>query len=95
MKYLVRMYDSPNAAALRREHLAEHLEYVAKIMPSILVAGALSPEGEVKAGSLAVIEVPDRSALEQLIIEDPYYRHGIWLRYEAQPYDPIVGAWLD
>ncbi len=94
MKFAVRMYDAPDAAALRAEHLAEHLDYVGRIMANIMVAGPLAADGEAAPGSLAVIDVPDRAALEKLIADDPYYRHGVWSAFDAQPYDPVVGAWV-
>lgn len=95
MIFAVRMHDSADAPSLRKTHLAEHLAYVATIMPHILVAGALAGEGDSPPGSLAVMEMPDQASLEALMKQDPYWRHGVWARYEIQPYNPVVGSWVE
>jgi len=95
MIFAVRMYDSIDASALRKQHLAEHLAYVETIMPNILVAGALTAQGDSAAGSLAVMEMADQAALEAAMKGDPYWVNGVWERYEILPYNPVVGAWVD
>ena len=94
MIFAVRMYDSAEAPRLRQEHLAEHLAYVETIMAHIRVAGALTGAGDSAPGSLAVLEMPDQAALEQLMTSDPYWKNGVWERYEILPYNPVVGDWL-
>lgn len=94
MIFAVRMYDSSDAPTLRKKHLAEHLAYVETILPHILVAGALSAPDDAPAGSLAVLEMTDQAALEAAMKADPYWRNGVWDRYEILPYNPVVGAWV-
>ena len=94
MIFAVRMYDSPDAPTLRKQHLAEHLAYVETILPQILVAGALTGQGDSPAGSLGVMNMPDQAALEAVMQADPYWQNGVWERYEILPFNPVVGDWV-
>ena len=94
MIFAVRMYDSPDAPRLRKQHLAAHLAYVDTLMAHILVAGALTARGDSPAGSLGVMDMPDQAALEAVMQADPYWRNGVWERYEILPFNPVVGAWV-
>lgn len=94
MIFAVRMYDSPDAPSLRKQFLSEHLAYVDSILSNILVAGALTSEGDAPAGSLGVMDMPDRTALEAAMQADPYWRNGVWERYEILSFNPVVGDWV-
>lgn len=92
MIFAVRMYDAPNAPALRERHREAHFAYVAEIMSHLLVAGPVHGDGG--PGSLAVLRVESRGELDQLMQADPYFREGVWERFEAWHYEPMVGDWV-
>lgn len=70
-------------AQVRAEHLAAHVDWVAKHKDVILVAGSLRHEpGQVPRGGLWIVEAKDKEAIEHLIRTDPFQLCGLRLGHE-------------
>jgi uncharacterized protein YciI len=76
--FAVRLHDKPGSAALRRQLLQAHLEWVAAHGNALRAAGSLreSPEAT-PVGGLWVVLAPDRAAVEALIATDPFTTGGL------------------
>jgi uncharacterized protein len=76
--FAVRLHDKPGTAALRRQLLQAHLEWVAAQGDTLHAAGSLreSPEAT-PVGGLWVVRAPDRAAVEALIATDPFTTGGL------------------
>jgi uncharacterized protein YciI len=76
--FAVRLHDKPGTAALRRQLLQAHLEWVAAQGDTLRAAGSLreSPEAT-PVGGLWVVRAPDRAAVEALIATDPFTTGGL------------------
>lgn len=76
--FAVRLHDKPGSAALRRQLLQAHLEWVAAHGDALRAAGSLreSPEAT-PVGALWVVRAPDRAAVEALIATDPFTTGGL------------------
>jgi hypothetical protein len=81
MYFVVIGMDEPGGAA-RREHRPAHLEYVEGKQDVIIYGGPLIEEGRM-LGSLFIFDMPDRSALDSYMAQDPYFTPGIFERIEV------------
>ncbi len=61
----------------RRAQRPAHLEFVEGKQDVILYGGPLLKEGRM-VGSLFVLDLPDRSALDSYMADDPYFTPGIF-----------------
>jgi len=79
---------------LRGKTLDEHLSYIRRILPRLLVAGPVSEpaSGEYRT-SLFVYDVDDEAAARELLHNDPYYRAGIYGEVRIAPFRPVAGQW--
>lgn len=83
MLFAVIFTDRPDHGALRAEHLAAHLRWVAEHRESVLVAGSLRSEPEaVPQGGLWIVEAPSKPAVLDLMQTDPFFTCG--LRQDAK-----------
>ena len=42
------------------------------------------------SGGLIVYEAASREAAEKLILDDPFHKNGIFLRYQLRPWNPVM-----
>ncbi len=73
MDFILYCIDKPNRADLRRTVRVAHLDYVSTRQQVFRYGGPLVAEdGQVK-GSLMILSLPDRAALDRHIGGDPYF----------------------
>ncbi len=90
MLFAVICDDKPGALDVRKENRAAHLEYirstgvVAQAGPFLDTAGAM-------AGSLLILDLPDREAAEAWAADDPYARAGLFARVEIRAWSRVIG----
>lgn len=78
-------HDKPNGLALRKEKRPAHLAYLQGHADQLVYAGPLMGEdGQTPAGSLIVLDVPDRNAAESFAAGDPYARAGLFDNVEIR-----------
>lgn len=71
--------DKPGVGAqLRRENRAAHLEFVTRNPGVVRTGGALLDDDGAMAGSLMLVELPDRAALDRFLAEEPYSKAGLF-----------------
>ena len=84
MPYVVHCLDKPEHAGVRAANREAHLAYLGTFADSILVAGPiLADDGQTPAGSLIIIDLPDRAAVDAFCINDPYAQAGLFQRVDV------------
>lgn len=79
MLFVLFGFDKPGVGAeIRRANRAAHLEFVARDPGVFRAGGALLDEAGKMAGSLMIVELPDRAALDRFLAEEPYSRAGLF-----------------
>ncbi len=73
MLFCVLCIDRPGSAALRAATRAEHLEYMIAARGALRYGGPLtSDDGTLSLGSVFVIDLPDRRAVDAFLAAEPY-----------------------
>ena len=79
MLFLVLGYDrAQGGTEIRARTRIAHLEFVAAHRAAFRFGGALLGEGGRMIGTVALIEAPDRAALDCFLAGDPYNRAGLF-----------------
>jgi uncharacterized protein len=84
--------DHPGALERRMAVREQHLAYVREHLAMVKIAGPLLDDAGEMAGSMFVIEAPDRAAVEAFSAGDPYRVAGVFARVELHPWKVTVGA---
>ncbi|WP_026987989.1 YciI family protein [Fodinicurvata fenggangensis] len=85
MLFALICHDKANGLALRKEKRPAHLSYLEGHGDQLVYAGPLMGEdGQTPAGSLIVLDVPDRNAAESFAAGDPYARAGLFENVEIR-----------
>ena len=93
MPYLIRIYDKPDAAALRVATRPAHLEYLRPFIPRILAAGGfLDDDGTIASGGMIIFDTDSRAEAEQLAANDPYQLAGVFERVEIRRWRKVIFA---
>lgn len=97
MLYSILIFDKPNSAALRDVHRKTHLDYLEAFDAQTLFAGPFTTDDESEdLGSLRLIDMPDRAAVDKHIADEPYVIHGIQDRWEvARWQEALPYSWRD
>ncbi|NMJ43896.1 hypothetical protein GWK16_21795 [Roseomonas sp. JC162] len=87
MGYAIIAWDGPDPErrmAVRDRHLAVITRWAADGRLALGVP-LFTPEWKA-AGSLMVLEVPDKSGLDDYLAEEPFAREGVWSRWAVHPF---------
>ena len=91
MLFVVFGLDRPgDGAALRRRTRGAHLRFVTDHPGIIRNGGALLAEDGTMAGSLMIVDVPDRAALDRFLAEEPYCQSGLYQPFAVHPYREVI-----
>ena len=85
-------FDKPGSLDLRMATREAHLAYVGQHRAMLKVAGPLLDEAEGMAGSMFILEAPDRAAVEAFTAADPYSQAGLFGQVEIRGYRASVGS---
>lgn len=90
MQYVIKAYDGQGMLEKRMEVRPRHLENMGKVNGKVLCAGGLlDDEGKMK-GSVIVLDVPDKKALEDYLASEPYIQAGVWEKVEAEALNVVL-----
>ncbi len=74
--------SKPNAWELREATKPAHDEYWNTRMDKLRFAGPmLADDGKTRLGQILVVDLPDRAAAEQLVVNDPFVKAGVFTDY--------------
>ena len=83
--------DKPGSLDLRMATREAHLAYMRDKAAMMKLGGPLINENGDMAGSLLIIEAPDRAAAVELNANDPYTLAGLWERVDVKAFKATLG----
>tara|TARA_R110000868_G_scaffold6550_8_gene37094 strand:- start:8660 stop:8956 length:297 start_codon:yes stop_codon:yes gene_type:complete len=86
MLFLVHTRDKPGALDIRLATREAHLAWLKAAGSAIKAAGPWLGSDDKPAGSLLIVEMADRAALDAWLAQDPYALAGLFQSVEAAPY---------
>jgi uncharacterized protein YciI len=93
MLFFVQCVDKPNATQLRQQTRPAHLEYLKPFTAQIRIAGpTLAADQATPTGSVFIIDLPDRAAVEKFCADDPYAKAGLFERTTIQSFRKVIPA---
>ncbi|NIZ09581.1 YciI family protein [Pseudooceanicola sp. HF7] len=90
MPYVLIAKDKPGALETRKQNREAHLAYVAETGVVTLGGPFLDDEGAM-CGSLMVLDLPDRAAVEAWAEGDPYAKAGLFASVEISDWKKVIG----
>lgn len=91
--FAISCIDKPDSLELRMATRQSHLNYAngGQTFVQVKMGGPyLDAQGNM-AGSLMIVEAPNRSAVEEFSRHDPYVTAGLFQTVEIRPYRITVG----
>lgn len=89
--FMLACFDKPDAIDLRMATREAHLAYVRDNMAMVKVAGPMLDDADGMAGSLFILDAPDRAAVEALNAGDPYQKAGLFAQVEIRGFKASIG----
>jgi uncharacterized protein len=87
MLFVIYGIDAPGKLQTRLDVRPENLDYLAAGEGDMLVAGPLlADDGVAMAGSLIIMDFPDRAAAERWLAASPLTKAGVYERVEIHPF---------
>jgi uncharacterized protein YciI len=90
-QFVMTCLDHPGALERRMGARADHLDYVARRRDMVRLAGPLLTDDGQMAGSLFILEAPDRASVEAFAAGDPYRLADVFASTEIRPFRVTVG----
>ncbi len=101
--FLILAIDDPDRPGWRQAVRPRHLPLLTEACRTGLIRFAgpmLAEDGSQTAiGSIIVLDLPDRAAVDRWLASEPFYTEGVWKEVTirpcgiaAQPYKPLPGS---
>ena len=87
MMFVVEGLDNPDAAALRAQHLDEHVMHLRSLGERFVIGGPFLDQNGVSIGSLVVIEATDQTAAEAFAAADPFVLNKVFATVTVRRWD--------
>lgn len=85
MLFTIICTDKPGASGLRSATRADHLAYLKTHVKHVQFAGPMMGANDKPAGSLLIVDVPDRATAEGFAEADPYAKAGLFESVVIRP----------
>lgn len=90
MQFAIYCLDKPGHAETRTGNRPAHAEHLKAHNDQLLLAGPLlSDDGAAMIGSLLVVEMPDRAAVDRFLAADPYTKAGLFQSVTVRPFRKV------
>lgn len=83
MLFIIHAQDRPGSQALRTKARVPHLEFVADQPNRFRFGGPLLGDDGKPLGSLMILDLPDRAALDAHLAADPFFSSGLFQRVQV------------
>ena len=90
--FVLMCVDHPGALDRRMAAREAHLAYVREHIAMVKLAGPLLGDEGQMAGSMFILEAPDKAAVEAFSAADPYRLANLFERVEVRAWRVTVGA---
>lgn len=89
--FVVYCLDKPNSMELRLATREAHLAHAKAHNDSIRLGGPLlTDDGEGMVGSLLILDMPDKAAVEAFVRDDPYFQAGLFEAVLIRPFKQVL-----
>lgn len=79
MLFLITTENRPGSVVLRKETVPAHVEYLDRFRAHFVGSGPmLSDDGRDVTGTLMILDMPSREALDAWLAEEPYCAAGLY-----------------
>ena len=85
MQFMAYRLDKPGALETRMANRPKHVEYLTSYNDKILFAGPLLDDKDGMIGSLLVMDLADRAAMDAFLKNDPYAKAGLFQSVTVHP----------
>lgn len=96
MQFVIMAYDGKDEGALDRRMSVRprHLENVARVKErgSVVCAGGLTDENGRMIGSVLVLDLPSRAALDEYLASEPYVVSGVWQDIKVETCNVVLAG---
>jgi uncharacterized protein YciI len=90
MQFIIRALDGADKLEKRMAVRPRHLENMAKVKDRVICAGGLlDAEGRMR-GSVLIVDLADRAALDEYLRTEPYIVEKVWETVEAEPMNVVI-----
>jgi len=90
MLFVVHTRDRAGALQLRLDTREAHLDWLAAAGERVKAAGPWLDGSDKPAGSLLIVDMDDRAALDAWLAKDPYALAGLFESVEAAPFKWVI-----
>lgn len=88
MWFMIHNINAADALARRSDFEQAHWDYLRAAQDRMITAGPyFSEDGEVRIGSIFIVDFPDAAAAQAWIDEEPFTKNGLYARYTIHVYD--------
>jgi len=92
MHFIIHCTDKTDAAHIRADNRAAHIDFLKSYGDNLYVAGpTLNDDGEGMNGSLLIVDFPDRAAADAFAAADPYAQAGLFQSVIIKPWKLVIG----
>lgn len=90
MQFAIYCLDKEGHGETRLNNRSTHLEHLKAHHDKLLLAGPmLSEDGNSMIGSLLVVDLPDRAAVDRFLAADPYTKAGLFQSVSVRPFRKV------
>jgi uncharacterized protein YciI len=89
--FILACFDKPNSLDLRMATREAHLAYAGENAAMVKVAGPMLDDAGAMAGSLFILEAPDKATVEAFNAADPYTKAGLFGQVEIRGFRASIG----
>ena len=90
MRFIITAHDGENRLEKRMAVRPRHLEGMAKLGEHIVLAGGLLDDGGKMKGSVLVLDLEDRAALDDYLKNEPYVAEHVWEKIEVETVNVVI-----
>lgn len=90
MQFAIYCLDKEGHVQTRLDNRPAHAEHLKAHNDQLLIAGPLlSDDGATMIGSLLVVEMADRAAVDKFLAADPYSKAGLFQSVTVKPFRKV------
>lgn len=89
--FVLACHDKDGGLPVRMAARPDHLAWVQSRIDVLKLGGPMLDEAGQMAGSLFILDLPDRAAVEAFHAEDPYTKAGVWGRVDIRAFRASFG----
>ncbi len=90
MQFIITAHDGEGKLEKRLEVRSRHLKNLSEVKAKVLCAGGLlDAEGKMK-GSVIVMDIESREALDRYLASEPYIIEGVWEKVDVERMNVVL-----